>query len=203
MSDYITSNNFKTLNNIPTSDTQDDVAISSAISSASRAIDAYCGRRFYLDGGVSSHDYKADNKDWLYVDDFSTTTGLVVKFDTGDNGTFDKTVATSDYIAMPFNQIMGGIEGSAYYIVRMVDDDFPTSGGRPRVQVTAKYGWANTPDAITQATYLLASEYFFAKNAPFGIAGISEAGYSITTRNSPMVKRLIDPFKKGNQYGVY
>ena len=65
MSDYITSNNFKTLNNIPTSDTQDDVAISSAISSASRAIDAYCGRRFYLDGGVSSHDYKAINKDWI------------------------------------------------------------------------------------------------------------------------------------------
>ena len=47
MSDYITSNNFKTLNNIPTSDTQDDVAINSAISSASRAIDAYCGRRVY------------------------------------------------------------------------------------------------------------------------------------------------------------
>ena len=203
MSDYITSNNFKTLNNIPTSDTQDDVAINSAISSASRAIDAYCGRRFYSDSGVSSHDYKADNKDWLYVDDFSTTTGLVVKFDTGDNGTFDKTVATSDYIAMPFNQIMGGIECSAYYIVSMVDDDFPTSGGRPRVQVTAKYGWANTPDAITQATYLLASEYFFAKNAPFGIAGISEAGYSITTRNSRLVKRLIDPLNKGNQYGVY
>ena len=203
MSDYITSNNFKTLNTIPTSDTQDDVAISSAISSASRAIDAYCGRRFYLDGGVSSHDYKAINKDWIYVDDFSTQTGLVVKFDTGDNGTFDKTISSSDYEVLPFNQIIGGIESCAYYIIHMVDDDLPTTGGRPRVQVTAKWGWASVPDPITQATYLLASEYFFAKNAPFGIAGISEAGYSITTRTSPMVRRLIEPFKKGNQFGVY
>ena len=167
MSDYITSNNFKTLNNIPTSDTQDDVAISSAISSASVAIDAYCGRRFYLDSGVSSHDYKATNKDWIYVDDFATQTGLVVKFDTGDNGTFDKTVSSSDYEVLPFNQIIGGIESCAYYIIHMVDDDLPTKGGRPRVQVTAKWGWASVPDPITQATYLLASEYFFAKNAPF------------------------------------
>jgi hypothetical protein len=203
MSDYITSNNFKTLNNIPTSDTQDDVAINIAISSASRAIDAHCGRRFYVDTGVSAREYKAINKDWIYVNDFSTATGLVVKFDTGDNGTFDKTVSATDYEIRPFNQIIGGIEDCAFYIIRMVDDDLPTTGGRPRVQVTAKWGWATVPDQITQATYLLASEYFFAKNAPFGIAGISEAGYSITTRNSPMVRKLIDPFRKGNEYGIY
>jgi|5B_taG_2_1085324.scaffolds.fasta_scaffold72800_2 hypothetical protein len=202
MSDYITSNNFKTLNNIPTSDTQDDVAISSAITSASRAIDTYCGRRFYQDGGTSAHVYKAVNRRFLFTQDISTATGFVLKFDTGDNGTYDKTVASTDYELLPYDGIVGGIETSPFYKIKMVEDDFPTSGERARVQVTARWGWASTPEAIVQACYLLASEYYFAKNAPFGIAGISEAGYSITTRNSPMVRKLIDPYKRGDQFGI-
>ncbi len=202
MGDYITSNNFKTFNNIPTSDTQDDTAISAAISAASRAIETYCHRSFEDSGSASARVYKGTNYKYIFTDDFNTTTGLVIKFDTGDNGSFDKTLVSADYEVYPYNSRSGGIPNYPYYRIDMTNDDIPCTGDRPRVQVTAQWGWSAVPSEITEACYLLASEYFFSKNAPFGVAGIQETGYAITVRSNPMVRRLLDPFRKPNEWGV-
>ena len=203
MADYITSNNFKTFNNIPTSDTQDDTAIGVAITTASRAGEAFCGRSFEDSGSATARVYKPNQLNRMIVDDFNTTTGLVVKFDTGDNGTYDKTVSSDDYEVLPYNGISSGISGYPYYQINMVEDDYPIDGERARVQVTARWGWTAVPSEITQSVYLLASEYFFSKNAPFGVAGLQETGYAITVRSNPMVRRMLDPFKKPTGYGIY
>ena len=203
MADYIPSNNFKPFNHIPTSDTQDDTAIGVAITTASRAVEAFCGRSFEDSGSATARVYKPNQLNRMIVDDFNTTTGLVVKFDTGDNGTYDKTVSSDDYEVLPYNGISSGISGYPYYQINMVEDDYPIDGERARVQVTARWGWTAVPSEITQSVYLLASEYFFSKNAPFGVAGLQETGYAITVRSNPMVRRMLDPFKKPTGYGIY
>ena len=57
-----------------------------AINAASRQIDAFCGRYFYADGSASARKFFTDDLYRLKVDDISTTTGLVVKYDDDDDG---------------------------------------------------------------------------------------------------------------------
>ena len=116
---YCTQNELKTFVGIPTSDTADDSLLDDAINAASRQIDAFCGRYFYADGSTSARKFFTDDLYRLRVDDISTTTGLVVKYDDDDDGTYEVTVSASQYQVLPINGIVGGITGNPYYIIEL------------------------------------------------------------------------------------
>ena len=156
--------------------TGDDTELEFAINSASRAIDAHCNRRFYLDAQVSARVFAAEHPTVIKVPDFSTSAGLIIKTDTTGNGTFDLTWATDDYQLEPLNGIQEGLEGWPYWRIRAIDDEAFPVDTRARVQITAKWGWAAVPDAVLQACLIQALANFKRKDAPYGVVGFDEYG---------------------------
>lgn len=181
--------------------TGDDAEIEFAINSASRSIDAFCNRRFYLDGSVSARTYQAESTTLLKTHDFSTTTGLIVKTDTTGNGTFDRTWASTDYQPEPLNGITEGIEGWPFWLLRVIDDEaYPVDpSGRARVQVTAKWGWAAVPDAVFQACLIQSLANFKRKDAPFGVVGFDDMG-AVRTQGDleKAAQGLLAPYRRGD-----
>lgn len=152
----------------------DDSELEFAINSASRSIDSWCNRRFYVDGAVSARVFVAESTTRLKVDDFSTSTGLVVKTDSTGNGTFDRTWTAADYQLHPLNGVVEGIEGWPYWIIEAIDAEAFPVDRRARVQVTAKWGWAAVPDPVLQACLVQSLANFKRKDAPFGVIGFDE-----------------------------
>ena len=203
---YCTQNQLKAFVGIPTSDSQDNDLLDDAVNAASRQIDAFCGRQFYQDGSTSARKFFTDDLYRLRVDDISTTTGLVVKYDDDDDGVYEETVSSSDYQVLPINGVVGGIQGNPFYIIELISDgnhEWPLdySSNRPRAEITAKWGYASTPEQIRQATLMLASELFAMRNAPLGVAGIGDFGV-VNVQQNREVTRLIAPFRKGTVLGV-
>ena len=203
---YCTQNQLKAFVGIPTSDSEDDDLLDDAINAASRQIDAFCGRQFYQDGAATARKFFTDDLYRLRVDDISTETGLVVKYDDDDDGTYETTVSSSDYQVLPINGVVGGIQGNPFYIIELISDsthEWPLdySSNRARAEITAKWGYATTPEQIRQATLMLASELFAMRNAPLGVAGVGDFGV-VNIQQNREITRMIAPFRKGTVLGV-
>ena len=182
-------------------DTNDDPEVEDCVETASRDVDAYCGkgRKFWQDSTVVDRKYWPSSARCLHVDDISTTTGLVVKVDDDDDGTFETTLTiNTDFIVAPVNA------GAEYPIrpytqIILLDGALSSwqrlSSGRPYVQVTAKFGWVGVPEAVKRATLLQAKLLFKADDTTFGTF---QAGIDGTTRNvprmDPVAAARLEPF---------
>lgn len=183
--------------------TGDDTELEFAINSASRAIDAFCNRRFYLDAQVSARVFVAESPTLLKVADFSTSTGLVVKTDTVGNGTFDRTWETTDYQLEPLNGIQEGLEGWPYWRIRAIDDEAFPVDTRARVQITAKWGWAAVPDAVLQACLIQSLANFKRKDAPYGVVGFDEYGAArAQVEMDKGAQGHLAPYRRGDLVGA-
>lgn len=202
---YATLNDFKAYL-FPSANygTAEDAQMEAAIESASRIIDAHTNRRFYSDTTVSARVYYANTSIRCTVDDFSTTTGLIIKTDTGDNGTYDQTWAATEYILEPINAEIGGVSGQPYNtIVATIPKMFPVTGRRPRIQVTAKWGWAAVPDTVRQACLIQAARLFRRAQTPEGFAaGESFGAIRVSTKLDPDVQMLLAPFRRQGGQGL-
>lgn len=176
-------------------DAIDDYLIRKAIRAASRQIDKLCRRRFYADATATARTYWRDSTIHTYVDEFWTTSGLVVATDQDDDGMFEVTWSAGDYQLEPLNGIVDGESGWPFNMIRAVEARTFPAAKRPGVQVTAKWGWAAIPDDIREATLLSAAELFKLKDAPFGVAGFGEFG-AVRIRANPIVMRAISPYKR-------
>jgi hypothetical protein len=178
----------------------DDIQLDLAIGASSRAVDAWCGRRFYKDTTVSARYYPATSSHLVEPDDFWSSTGLVVQTDVGDVGTYDTTWVAGDYELHPVNGIAGGREGWPYTQVVAVGsgETFPMPGyHRNRVKVTARWGWSAVPEEVKLATVLKAVRLYRRKFSPDGSAGGFELPVvKISTREDPDVTALLAPFRK-------
>lgn len=151
-----------------------DTRIEQAIEAASRQIDDYTGRRFWADATVQTREFYADDYTELCsragaVMDISTSTGLLVKLDSGDNGSFGTSLTIStNFILTPPN---AGDDSEPYTGIRLVDGlySFPMSAsGRPGVQVTAKFGWTTAPEPVQQACLIQSVLLYKATDAALG-----------------------------------
>ena len=216
---YATLADLKARLRIPTLVTTDDTILTDALKSASRSIEGATSRQFNVDGaGLTSRSFYATSPDVVFIDDVSTTTGLVIKTDNDDDGTFETTWSASDYLLRPLNGIENGVSGWAYSRIEAVGGMyFPVSGRygrtapvsreffgpiwpvvrrRPGVQVTATFGWPNVPENIRQACMILAEELFKLKDAPFGVAGWGQYG-QIRVRENPKIAELLSQYTQG------
>ena len=171
-----------------------------AIGAASRQIDGFCDRRFWQDGSVVARQYWPDDTRTLYVDDISTTTGLIVALDEGDNGAFSTTLTiTTDFILLDVNAA-DRVPAFPYTQIRIVNTNtgFPMfSSGRPGVQVTAKFGWPAVPDDVTKACIIQAHQLWKAKDAVFGGLSFGDSGFMRVRENmNPMAAALLAPYCK-------
>ena len=168
---YCNQNQLKAFVGIPTSDSVDNDLLDDAVNAASRQIDAFCGRIFYAQGAATARKFFTNDPYRLRVDDISSETGLVVKLDDDDDGTYEVTVASSEFQLLPINGVVGGILISPFYIIELFSggsQEWPMdfSSNRPRADVTAKWGFPSVPEQIRQATLMLASALFAMRNAP-------------------------------------
>lgn len=183
------------------SGTKDVPLLDNAVAAATQWVTDHCQRDFNQETAATARVYDPDNPYRADVDDFYTTTGLVIKTDTADSGSYDTTWASTDYILRPHNGVEGGMTGFPYrQIISVESYTFPCRTGRPRLQVTAKWGWAAVPDAVKQATRILAAEVYRLKDAPLGIATANEFG-PLRVREVPQVAMLLRKFQRPNRTG--
>lgn len=195
---YATLEELKNYLTVP--DTVDDTELESALASASRDIDKTCGRQFNDAGTATARVFYPDGWDLVKVDDFSTTTGLIVKTDDGNDGTYETTWDSIDYQLEPLNGIVDGETGWPYNRIRAVGSRcFPTwclvnlPLFRAPIQITAQWGWAAVPAPVKQACLIIASETFKLRDAPFGVAGYGDFG-PVRVRNNPMAMSKLGPY---------
>jgi hypothetical protein len=177
------------------SDTADDPDLEGAIEAASRQIDAHCGqgRKFWQDSTVVVRTYRPTMATVLVVDDISTATGLIVKVDTTDDGTFDTTLTIStDFQLEPLNA-PSEFPVQPWTHIRLLDGQISSwtclSSGRASVQVTAKFGWSAVPDAVKRACLLQAKSIFKAQDATFG-------SFQLSIDGQPMRVPALDPMAR-------
>lgn len=189
---YATLSEFKSY--IGLTDTVDDAKLQDALVSASRGIEHFCRRAFWPTLTATARVF-SPRAGWLaVVDDFWTSTGLIVKIDSSDSGTYATTLTSTDYSLEPVNNIVDGEQGWPYYRLVAVNRSWPC-GARPSLQVTAKWGWAATPGPVKQACIYLAEETFKLKDSPFGVGGYSQFGI-IRVRDNPMAARMLAPYQR-------
>jgi hypothetical protein len=197
---YATRNQIKAALRIGTADTQDDELLDNCAGAASRLIDGYANRAFWVVGTATSRVFSAGSDCVCQVDDMSST-AITVRSSQQANQIFDTIWTTSDYQLEPVNGIQDGLT-VPYTRIRAIGDYlWPTLntnfGEEALVQVTALWGWPAVPEPITQATIIQASRIFKRYDSPLGVAGFGDLGVMRVSRAlDPDVMQLVEPYRK-------
>lgn len=179
-----------------TGETYGDADIDSAIASGSRAADDFCGRRFYADVNATQvRYYTPTSSRLLLIDDVVTVTTL--KTDSSGDGTFETTwTVNTDYVLNPLNAAADGVPWSWISVSPTSSRYFPCYARS--VELTGKFGWAEVPSAVKQATSLIASRLLKrSREAPFGIAFVGSLDVGAASRIArvdPDVQGLLAPY---------
>lgn len=171
-----------------------------AADAANQAVVNYCGRSFdkVAEGAETTRVFQPWSGSLAVVDDFWSTTNLVVKTAEDDDGTYPTTWATTDYQVEPFNHLVNGV-AAPYYRLRAVGDrySFTTNNRYPPLQITAAWGWTSVPADVYYATLLKASRLFFRRESPQGVAGFDQFGaVRLSKAEDPDVVSLLDPYRR-------
>jgi hypothetical protein len=161
--DYVTASELKAYLRI--SDTDDDTLVAVWVTTASRAVDDYCGRQFGQVATVEDRTYTGtwDRHLGRYVaelDDVQDVDDLVVVDE-------DATEVT-DYTLEPVNALLKG---------RPYERALLAVGGT--LTVTGLWGWTAVPTAVKNATLLQAARLAARRDSPYGIAGSPSEGSEI------------------------
>lgn len=179
-------------------DDVDDVTLQLALDSASLQIDHFCDRTFLADAEPTVRVYFPTDPWYLDVDPISTATGLVVKTDDNNDGTFETTwTINTDFRLEPANASAAGEPWTR--LAALGSRWFPRLRYRPGVQVTAAFGWPGgaAPAPVQQATLIQASRLWKRKDAPFGVAGSPDLGSEmrLLAKLDPDVESLLRPYR--------
>ena len=177
---------------IPSSDSSQTSAINAAIAAAQAEIDQITGRTFEVPSGATAKTFIPYDDYTVFCDDIAQTTGLIVKTDTGLDGTYDTTLTiTTDYVlngnAAPY-RVIKRVDGSAWPRDRY---------GRPTVQITAFWGYGMAiPDQIKQCALVIAARLYQRRSSPLGFqAGSVDVGFVRISRTDPEVIALLRGLK--------
>ena len=180
------------------SDSDAQLLLDASVAAAQGLIDDWCGQQFdqttatartFVPVGLRCLHLPPPSR-------ISTTTSLVIKSDQGGDGTYETTWSTSDYLLEPTAEYVSGTQ-RPWRTVRAVGSyNFPILPyGKPSVEITAKWGWAAVPAAVKQATLIVATDLFKAKDSAFGVAGFGEFGaVRVGSQINPQARALLAPF---------
>jgi hypothetical protein len=181
--------------------TGDDLELTFAVQAASRSVDEICGRYFWR--GTDTRTYVPQSIWEQSLDDLVSVTTL--KIDRDGDGTFEETwTLNTDYALTPYNTGSTG-ELRPYTGMRITGTKFlPFTwmwSHLDRIQVTGVFGWPSVPLAVKQASLIAAADLFKLKDAPFGVAGISDFGV-MRVKANPIVPALLARYMSGQRVGV-
>jgi hypothetical protein len=185
---YATLAQIKSALRIASGDATDDALLEMAVESASRLIDAYCGRNFINAGTVTRY-YSTENPYVVQIDDARSISQ--VQTSTGLDGVYDTTwtIGTAggqgDAQPEPINDYLGGVVWP-YTRIRAIGD-------------YSFFGWPNIPVTVTQATILQSSRIFSRLQSPLGVAGFGDMGIMRVSRGlDPDVVQLVEGYRRVN-----
>lgn len=137
-----------------------------AIQSATQWIDDRCSdperniiRHFWQDTDLSSRLYRAETIHLVRVGDFDSVDDTTVQVDTAGNDTWTP-LASGLWQPEPLVRING--TPYCYITIARYGTMFPLDL-KPRVKVTAKWGWAEVPAPVKQACQILSVAYMQGK----------------------------------------
>lgn len=188
---YVTLTQLK--ERVDIADTIDDAQITRALASATEEINRHCGRQFNDAESASARRFKPSTCARVLVDDFHTTTDLVVESST--DGITWTAWSASDYELEPADGVVDGLPGWPFWKIVAVGSRAFTRDRRPTVRVTARWGWAAVPANVVEACELIASESFKMNSAPFGVAGYGEFG-PIRVRMNSRAESLLKRYQR-------
>ena len=175
-------------------DTMADDALAIAVESASRMIDAECGRVFYASGTAVARVFSTLEREVVEFDDATAVTEIAT--DDDRDGVFETTWDAADYQLEPLNGLASGVPWP-YTRVRAVGSRiFPTAHGRALIRVTGTWGFTPVPPQVAQACVLLAARLWKRADAPFAVAGFGDLGAIRVSRTDPDVAALLAPFRR-------
>lgn len=184
--DYVTLAEMKS--RLRVTNTDEDAPLQVAITAASRAVEKAAGRQFGQDAAPVLRTYQwhgdvIDQRPALPVDDFMTSTGLVIAADQTGDFTYSSTLVNgTDVDLWPYNAAADGVPWT-HILMRPQTFNLPLRWPWPRhgraVQVTAKWGWSAIPSAVEVATAIQVTRWFMRKDSWWGIAGSPELGSEV------------------------
>lgn len=182
-------------------DTDDDTEIEAVRAAVSRLIERYTGRQFNDAGSATARVFEPIGPAWVRVDDFSTTSGLVVEHDTGLDGTYATAIASTNYTLEPVNGVVDGQTGHPYRSIRLHNGySFTRAANRPTVRITAQWGWTAVPADVKQACLLECTRVFRRKYTPDGLlaetsAGVAGFAIRVPTELDRTTRALLAPYR--------
>lgn len=196
------SNGYATLSDVKAalrvSDTLDDSLLETAIESASRLIDGYCGRIFY-NAGTVTRVYSPSDVVVTDLDDYVSISEI--KTSSLADGNFDVTWQTSDYQVEPLNGVVDGVPFPTYRLRAVGSYLFPVVYDNATVKVTGVAGWSATPIQVKQACILQAMRIFKRLDSPLGITFGELGAMRVGSRLDPDVAQLVEPLKRVRNVG--
>jgi len=187
----ITANELKAFLNI--GDTVDDSLLIGAVAATDQWVTEYCGRSFTTVETPTAKTFRPTDAYVLVVKDFWTLTGLVVKTDDDDDGTFETTwvIGTDFTVDVDDDRPYGEL-------VAVGSRTFPVGHRwRRSVEVTAAWGWAEMPGPVKQASLIQAARIFKRKDSPAGVLGgfADFTALRVSSRIDPDVADMLQPFR--------
>lgn len=141
---------------------QDNTLYQLAISSAAELTFEWCGRHFYRTELAETRHYEAETGEWMCVDDFHDTTGLVLKTDNDFDGVFETTwTLGTDFVAWPYTRLNGRPYTKLYAVGAK---RFPVGVRRPGAEVLTRWGWGANPKPVVQGNLLLSVLFYKLKD---------------------------------------
>lgn len=195
-STYITLEEFKFALNI--TDSVEDVALSGVLSSAARAVDAYCDRYFGQQGtaGVPQTRIFHPVGRLVEIDDLVTLTDVETD-GTGNADTFTSIGATA-VLTLPVNAAQQSPARPYTALQAKTTASLPAEYGW--VRVSGVWGWPEVPQQIKDATKLQAIRLYKSKDVPLGALGGADMMGILRLQSSlhPDARLLCDPFVRTN-----
>lgn len=188
---YTTLIKLKSQSGLDLESVDQDYILEEVIEAVSRAIDNYCGRRFYLTS--ENQYYTPQDGQTLYVNDIGSTSSVSVYTDEDGDGTFEITWADTDFNLAPYNALLNN---EAYTMIETATGGsytFPTS--KRSTKIFAFFGFT-APKPIAAACLLWSERLFKRYAAPLGTASMSALGEIRLTVNGfdPDVKAMLEPY---------
>jgi hypothetical protein len=196
---YATVEALKSRLGIGASDTVDDFELHGACFAASRSIEQYTERHFWRTSSDTERTFEPSGFYWLKLPEFNDLVSVTTfATDSSGDGVAETTWSASDYQLLPYNP-GAAPETRPYTKVKALHRIFPVVYPplvrTDLVHITGVFGWPSVPQAIKQATLILAAEMFKLKDAPFGVAGFGDFGV-VRIRDNPKVAAYAGPYRR-------
>lgn len=181
----------------------DDVQLDLARTAAAAAIQSHTGHQFDLDNNATARVFVARSATLLDMSAVGSTvgntTGLTVKTDDDDDGVFEVTWSSGDWQTEPHNSAgPGGLSWPVTTLRAVGTRSFPVGGlGRPRVQVTARWGWPAVPDRVKLAAVLLTAAWHQRRATMTGRGGF-DGFFTSAIADDQTITDLLGAYRAGD-----